>query len=291
MPTGNKPPAGRLAVVTRNVASLRAEPKHDSEQITQALIGQNLAAEAGSRDWLFVQTWDTYRGWINTRDIRFLDESVPYASRGAVAVVRELITDVFDAPHERAEIITKATISSELEVTSSSGDWVELRLPEGRTGYIRKHEAKLINRELAQAIWLPEPRKLAETAMRFVGVPYLWGGTSPFGLDCSGFVQLVYRIHSVTLLRDANMQWQDPRALSVEQDGLRPGDLVFFGKKRDRRATHVGMVLDDRRLIHASGALGVTITPRDDPDLSTICMGAKRIRLATLDRGGGAPED
>ena len=272
-----------------NVVPLHSKPDPGSELVSQALIGQSVVGEGGQGEWLFVHTWDTCRGWVSSADVRMVeDDSAPYASKGAVAVIRELFVDVLEAPSERAAIVTKATISAELEIAGSKDDWVELALPDGRVGFIRKHEAKLLDKDMAQTIWLPDPSKLVETAARFVGVPYLWGGTSPFGLDCSGLVQLVYRIHGVTLLRDAALQADDPRGASVERNQLRAGDLVFFG---DSRITHAGMALGADRFIHACASLGVTITSLDDPHYAKIYQYARRMRLATLDPGGGAPED
>lgn len=291
--------SGRLGVVTRNVAPLRAGTDSSSEQVTQALIGQPAAVEGGQRDWLFVQTWDTYRGWIHESAVRLLDDSSrPYASTGAVAIIRELFSDIREGPSERARIITKATITAEIEIAQADSDWVELRLPDGRTGFVRRHEAKLVDRDLAQTIWLPDPARLVETAERFIGVPYLWGGTSPFGIDCSGFVQLVYRVHNLTLLRDAGIQASDPRGVSVERSALRAGDLVFFTNTEDLRRdpdtsgiTHVGMMIDSRRFIHSGGLTGVTVSDLDEPDYSKRLWGARRMRFETLDPGGGAPED
>lgn len=288
-----KPVPGQMGVITHNVVSMRAKPDAKAEQTTQALIGQTVSVQGGQRDWVFVQTWDWYRAWVQADRVRTLDGDAPYASTGPVAVVRELFADIFSEPHERSEVITKATISAELELVRAGADWNELKLPSGRHGFIRKHDARLVEKDLAQTIWLPDPRKLAETAMRFIGVPYLWGGTSPFGIDCSGFVQLIYHVQGVTLLRDAYMQASDPRAIPLDKSDLAAGDLVFFaGKKQDgARITHVGMMLDRERFIHSCGDFGVIITPLDDSYYQSIYQCAVRMRLDTLDPGGGAPRD
>jgi cell wall-associated NlpC family hydrolase len=91
------------------------------------------------------------------------------------------------------------------------------------------------------------------TARRFLGVPYLWGGMSALGLDCSGLVSQVYGAHGVTLPRDARHAVRRPGAAPVDKAQLRPGDLVFFGKSK---ITHVGMYVGDGRFINA------TTTPR-----------------------------
>lgn len=288
-----KPVPGRLGVVARNVVAMRAQPDGKAEQVTQGLIGQPIFVEGGQGDWLFVQNWDTYRAWVRADMVRMLDSDVPYASQGPVAVIRELLADVFSEPLDRSEIITKATISAEMEVVRSLDGWVELRLPGGRHGFIRKQDSKLVDKDYAQTIWLPEPRKLIETAMRFVGVPYLWGGTTPFGIDCSGFVQLIHRIHNVTLLRDAHMQASDARGVRVERSELAAGDLVFFGRKQDgqNKITHVGMMLDREQFIHSCGDFGVMITPLDAPAYEGIYCCAVRMRLETLDPGGGVLQD
>jgi len=297
MPTARKfrkPAAGQLGVVTSNVISLRASADADAECVTQALIGQPVIAEGGQKDWYYVQTWDTYRGWIPGYAIRLLnDQTRAYASTGPVAVIRELLAEIREQPNERATIITKATVSAELELIDSKGDWAELILPDLRTGFVRKSDVKLVDKDMAQTHWLPSPGKLIDTAGRFIGVPYLWGGTSPFGIDCSGFAQLVHRIHGITLLRDAGIQASDPRCLPVAREDVRTGDLVFFGKgayPNISAITHTGIAMDNDRFIHSCKNGGVQITRFDAPNFCKY-WGARRMRFDTLDVGGGAPED
>jgi cell wall-associated NlpC family hydrolase len=110
-----------------------------------------------------------------------------------------------------------------------------------------------------------ESGQMAALARRFVGTPYLWGGTTPFGFDCSGFVQRLYSLCGVTLPRDAYMQAESPLGSRVpEGELLQAGDLVFFCGRDDPRGrgiTHVGMMLDEKEVIHAYSRDGVIVTP------------------------------
>jgi cell wall-associated NlpC family hydrolase len=99
--------------------------------------------------------------------------------------------------------------------------------------------------------------KLAATGLRFLGIPYLWGGSTPKGFDCSGLMQRIYRLHGLLLPRDADMQSRFGALRSTRDlNSLATGDLLFFGKI-PQRITHVGMVLPDRLFLHAYGQVRV----------------------------------
>ena len=116
-------------------------------------------------------------------------------------------------------------------------------------------------------------RNIAEMAKRFIGTPYLWGGCTPFGIDCSGLTQLAYKLNGIQLLRDADLQFADKRFQRVEEEQpletalLEDGDLVVFSRRDDKKPTHIGLALGDGRFVHARGGLGVRI---DDCDSSGV---------------------
>lgn len=277
---------GQLAVVAGNVVNLHAEPNAASEQVSQAILGQPAWIEAGQNDWVYIRTWDGYRAWALARWIVPRISCSAYASGHKVAVVKSLFSDIHTEPAPPSEIITKVVVTTELEVVGTGDEWITITMPDGRVGYIRHSDVRLLDRVASNIIIPPTGDKLVETANRFMGVPYLWGGTTPFGLDCSGFMQIVYHIHHVTLLRDAHMQANDARTSALGAKPLKPGDLVFFMGGSDRqKITHVGMAIGDGEFIHSAGGIGVTISRLDEPRYLDIYWGARRMRCGNWESG------
>jgi len=259
--------------IIKNVIGLHAEESRDSEQVTQAVMGQAVEIEKDEGDWLYVRTWDTYHGWIESRWV------VPRnAAPERIATVTSLFTDAYRTSDPSGEIWTKLVITTTIEALEEDGQMVRVRLPAGQDAWVLASGV-----EIAPAGEEPLPLgatgpELVRTAKRFLGVPYLWGGTSPFGLDCSGFVQLVYKINGVSLLRDAGIQADDPRAMPVGRDALAAGDLVFFAGGTDKtKVTHLGMACGDGTFTHSDGGVGVTINHLTDEPYSANFWGARRM--------------
>lgn len=263
-------------MVIRNVVPVHIQPDDDSEQVTQTLMGQSVSILEDRGDWLRARMWDAYTGWVQSFNVWPVD--IPYASGGPLVQITDLCVDILEEPYHDAGIVTKVTLGVELVTQGELGHWLQLYLPDGSTGCIPAGSARFLG---GCAGHTPvDTVQLLRTARRMIGIPYLWGGSSIFGLDCSGFVQLLYHTQGVSLPRDAWMQASDPQCLPVDRHDLHPGDLLFFAKglqSGNDRITHVGMALDAKSFIHSCGSMGVVVTPLDNPYYSERYLQAGRI--------------
>lgn len=278
-----KAPLPAPAVVTVNVVNMHSAASAGTDVVSQALLGMNVqvlekGAGADGATWYRIETPDTYDGWIDGRDIRFLKrDEKPYASRGPVFVVSALFANIYEeADVTRHKPAAIAPISSVLEMVRRIDErWFEVVLPNGCRGFIQNGDGLPGEGPFS---WprIP-PGSTAELARRFLGLPYLWGGCSPLGLDCSGFVQLLYRMSGVPILRDAGIQMDDSGLLPVARGAEQTGDLVFFGKAPDR-ISHVGMMISGREFIHATTYLRpvVQVSVLADAHWQGLIQGARR---------------
>ncbi len=239
---------------------MRASPDSKAEMVSQALFGESVEIQAQTGEWSLVRTPDGYAGWVRG------DAVVPCDAAAPAKVVTSLIEPVLDGPDgEPRGLLPLGAIVHENAQSSgnTTGPWTRIHFGMAGEAFIR-----------TAALDDPPSRakpvstaELAATAKRLLGVPYLWGGRTPFGIDCSGFTQLVYGLHGTVIPRDAYRQaaWEGCRR--VDTDDLREGDLLFFGGDADPRRrgiTHVGMALDAHRFIHSAGGIGVTISGLSD---------------------------
>jgi len=247
-------PAPAAAVVTGAVENMHSRSSASADVVSQAVLGTNvklLKKERNSdgEDWWQVETPDTYTGWVISSALRFLKPGEkPYASTGKVFVVSGLLANTYRGPSvTKHKPVKTAPIGAVLEVVGEKGErWLEVALPCGTRAWIQKGDGAV--REAPWAWPRTSVEDMTALSKRFLGLPYTWGGTSPFGLDCSGFVQLVYKLSGIPILRDAGIQMTDSGLLEVAGGDERAGDLVFFGKG----ISHVGMMIDAEYFINAT---------------------------------------
>lgn len=240
--TGVEAPAATEAIVVAAVAPLHAEPKISSTQISQLLAGASLAVLEDLGDWLRVRGVDGYEGWMHQGYVARLRPAPPRQSGRPARV--SLGAVVRDRAGTRRELPLGAALAPD--------DIVE-------SGEVATAE------ELA-ARFPSTPDAIARTAERyFVGASYQWGGVTPWGADCSGFVQAIYGLHGVTLPRDAWQQALEGADAGRDVSRLAAADLLFFSDRPDRHVTHVGLALGDGRMAHvALGRGGFALERLDD---------------------------
>lgn len=271
----------KLGVVIKNMLPMWTVLDTKSYMVSQALMGQPVWIEKTEKDGYYVRTWDGYHGWVFDYGIRILqDGEKQYASVGPVALITGFIVNLLESASDDAPTITKLSMGIVLEVAQSDSEWVKLKLPDGSFGYIHSCDAVLKDANALVAAALPDYEKMIEIGKKLIGVPYVWSGTSAFGIDCSGFVQLLFHMFGITLFRDAHMQAGDFRCVHVEKKDLKPGDLVFFGKGKSpdlQGISHIGIAVDENHFIHSCRPFGVIIFDYKNPRYSGFYWGARRM--------------
>jgi cell wall-associated NlpC family hydrolase len=251
-----------FALVNVSVCNIRTEPRHSAELATQATLGTPLKVYEQQGDWYRVQTPDQYLGWLDAGGLFPLDSQAFTRWQQAERIIVTAETSAsWQNPDPESQTNADLVSGCILEKTGESGDFFKVVFPSGGAGYVlKKHAQSLSDWKKA----LPSSHgPLLETAFSFMGRPYLWGGTSAKGMDCSGFTKTVFFRHSLILPRDASQQIRAGTAVETDTsfNGLLPGDLLFFGQKADgesqEKITHVAIYLGVGQFIHASGEVKV----------------------------------
>jgi hypothetical protein len=226
------------------VADVRLEPDPSSEQVTQALMNFPAVANQTNGEWTHI-TLSDYEGWIRTGQLA--EPIAHFLPANGLAVIVATHTPLYtDSEGDDTQGMVYLSTALPLLDTLRSAR-VQVALPGGRVAWITRNA---IDIRQSDAIYPRQPVRVVTTFARsLLGRPYLWGGTSWEGLDCSGFVQLCYRMGGSIIPRDADQQ-HDALTHDVKREEMQEGDLIFFGSAR---ITHVGMALDARQYIHAEG--------------------------------------
>ena len=257
-------------LVTISVCNIRKEPRHSAELLTQGILGTPVKIMKKKGSWFLIQTPDRYIGWVDSGGIEWLPEHgiEDYINREKI-IFTGIYGFSYQNPEEDSRIISDLTSGNILFLEEKLESHYKVSYPDGRLAYVRRSESKPYEEWLSETGF--DPVKLTYVASSLLGIPYLWGGTSSKGMDCSGFTKTVYFMNGYLLPRDASQQVNigtlvdDKKAFEV----LETGDLLFFGRaatdSTSERVIHVGMWIGDMKFIHASGDIHVSsMDPESD---------------------------
>lgn len=279
--------AGDMQIVVVPVANMYSGPSDQKAVVSQAIYGSNVTLLTARGEWSRIQTADHYKGWVRSRHLRLVQSGTGYATSGVIVQVQSLFANVYREPDiTRHQPVITIPFESRLVVipdedradakkTGGKGSlegWLHVRLPDKRDEWIQAGDVVSDPKPLS----IPESIELAK---RFLGIPYLWGGGSSFGFDCSGFTQMLVRARGVIMPRDADKQAAWTGVIAVERKDLQPGDLLFFGSSA-RDITHTGMYIGDGQFIHdtTTDHPVVQISRLDDQPWTRLLVASRRVK-------------
>jgi hypothetical protein len=218
------------------IIPLRFEPSDRSEIVSQVLFGEHFEILEQLKQWFRIRLqFDNYEGWIDSKQMQLISEaSFNQLSKDTIILNADLI-EYITAPNN-----------------------VLLPIPLGSSlSFINHNEINTANFDFegTKISGIKSKNNLINTAYLYLNAPYLWGGKTPFGIDCSGFTQMVYKLNGYHLLRDASQQATQGEALSFIEES-EAGDLAFFDNE-EGNIIHVGIIMENNYIIHASGKVRI----------------------------------
>lgn len=252
----------KYGVITVPIADARMEARSDAELGTQLLLGMPVKI-IKKEGWWQIKTPENYVVWIKENSFVRMNKTT---FNQWISAKKIIFTDNFgfacQAPDKQKQHVSGLVFGNILKWEGENKDFFHVSYPDGRKAYVLKKQAVLYDK-WKTSLNLSE-KNIVQTALAWKGIPYVWGGTSVKGLDCSGFTKTVFLKNGVILMRDA---WQQaktgiPVDISSGYDNLRPGDLMFFGKKaaneNKEKIRHVAIYIGNREFIQAAGYVKIS---------------------------------
>lgn len=252
-------------LVKLSVVNIRSTPAHAAEMATQALMGTPVRVLQEENGWFLIQTPDNYISWTPKAGIVQMTQQEMEKWKASdrlifLADYGQVLSSPDASGQQVSDIVSGAIVASE-NGSKPAGSYMPVVLPDGRKGFILRTACRDFARWAGEVT--PDQASLVKSAFSFLGRPYLWGGTSSKGLDCSGFTKTVYMTGGMILSRDASQQVFQGSEVPAKGNwrALETGDLLFFGRtatpELSERATHVGMYIGDSEFIHCNGTTGM----------------------------------
>jgi gamma-D-glutamyl-L-lysine dipeptidyl-peptidase len=251
------------ALTTLSVSNMRYQPDDISELVSQTMMGTPLKVLDFNGKWYRVQTPEHYIGWMDTAGLQRVTQKELVSWKGSNRYLFNCMSGyAYSSPGKKGEVVTDLVLDDLFEVEAKVKGFLKIKIPDGRTAYVRKKECISWKEWSSQQ---PNGKSILTVPRKMMGTPYMWGGTSVKATDCSGFVKLAYYAQGIILARDASQQarYGEPIDFS-NMNNLQPGDLLFFGYSA-QQISHVGIYLGKGYFIHSSGRVHISSIVPSDP--------------------------
>ena len=247
-------------VVNQSVINLKTSSSYASEMSSQALLGTPVHILETANGWIKVITPEGYHAWTTDESItKMKADEFKNWNKASKLIVTTYFSILRKQPTDNADVVSDVVLGDLIRYQGIIGNYYKVQLPDGRTAYLPTAHASPF------AKWLSTRKhtsaKIITIAKYFVGFPYLWGGTSIKGMDCSGFSKTCFFMNGVILPRDASQQALTGENIDITKDfsQLQPADLLFFGSKAEGKEhiIHVAIYIGNGEFIHSSGMVKI----------------------------------
>ncbi len=248
-------------IVNLSVINLRVVPLFSSEMGTQALLGTPVPILEKDHGWYKLMTPDGYIAWTTDESVKKMSLPEYHTwNQSPKLIIRSYFSVLRSKPSENSDIVSDVVLGDIVRYQGKTGKYFKILLPDGRNAYLLKSSPSPLKQ------WFishqPSAKNIISMAKQFIGFPYLWGGTSVKGMDCSGFTKTCFYLNGVLLARDASQQAQTGEKIDITPNliKLQPADLLFFGsiKEGKKQISHVAIYIGNGYFIHSSGTVHIS---------------------------------
>ena len=281
-----------FGVINLSVANLRTKPTHSAEMATQALLGTPVDILKSKSGFFLIRTPDKYLSWVDRYGVTLLSKKELQDWKKSERLI--YLNDfgyAYEQADEKSTRVSDILLGDIVKAGNREGSFQEVFFPDGRKAFVEASQLESVDSWKKRIE--PNADHIIETAKTMLGVPYLWGGTSIKGVDCSGFTKTTFFMNGLVLPRDASQQVTNGLAVDVMSNGdidvdkamkeLKKGDLIFFSASKasnpKQPITHVGIYMENGEFIHAAGRVRINSFDKNaanyDSQSETI-VGARR---------------